>query len=204
MKLESADLSDYLLSTPVIDVESPGIREKALELIDGMESDVDQARALFEWVRDAIPHSWDIQSRTVTCKASEVLREGTGICFAKSHLLAALTRAIGIPAGLCYQQLRRDSAHGGFTLHGLNAVYLASMAKWVRVDPRGNMPGVDAQFSVDEERLAWPTDADAGEFIYETIFLDADRAVVEYLEGNDDLLASWTNLPDTLNSPVTR
>ena len=204
MTPESTDLSDYLQPTSVIDVETPGIREQAMELIDGLESDVDQARALFEWVRDAIPHSWDIQSRKVTCKASEVMREGTGICFAKSHLLAAMARSIGIPAGVCYQQLRRDPDHDGFTLHGLNALYIASKNKWVRVDPRGNKPGVDAQFSVAAERLAWPSNADAGEFIHETIFLDADRAVVEFLEGSDDLLASWADLPDKLSSTVTR
>jgi len=35
----------------------------------------------------------------VTCKASDVLIYGTGYCYAKSHLLAALLRANAIPAG---------------------------------------------------------------------------------------------------------
>lgn len=203
MKLESTNLVDFLLPTRVIDSDTPAIRGKALELAADLEGDIDQARALFEWVRDAIPHSWDIQSRTVTCKASEVLDEGTGICFAKSHLLAALLRAAGIPAGLCYQQLRRDPDYGDFTLHGLNAVYLDSREKWVRVDPRGNIPGVNAQFSLDEESLAWPSNAEAGEFIHETVFVDADPAVVEFLESSDDLLEHWADLPSKLKSSLT-
>ncbi len=79
MKPESTRLSDFLRPTPVIDSDAPVIRNKALELSASLKRDVEQARALFEWVRDTIPHSWDIQSRTVTCKASEVLGEGTGI-----------------------------------------------------------------------------------------------------------------------------
>jgi len=54
------------------------------------------------------------QRDVVTCSASEVLREGTGICFAKSHLLAALLRAVGIPAGLCYQVYQRSLMVGLF------------------------------------------------------------------------------------------
>ena len=202
MKLESTNLSDFLEPTPVIDADTLAVLNKVLELTANLTSAVDQARALFEWVRDTIPHSWDIQSRTVTCKASEVLDEGTGICFAKSHLLAALLRAVGIPAGLCYQQLRRDPDYGDFTLHGLNAVYLDSREKWVRVDPRGNIPGVNAQFSLDEESLAWPSNAEAGEFIHETVFVDADPAVVEFLEGSDDLLECWVDLPSKLTSTL--
>lgn len=47
---------------------------------------------------------------TVTWRASDVLRRGTGLCFAKAHLLAALLRAVGVPCGLCYQVLRCDAS----------------------------------------------------------------------------------------------
>jgi transglutaminase-like putative cysteine protease len=63
----------------------------------------------------------------VTCSASEALAAGTGYCFAKSHLLAAVLRANGIPAALCYQRLALDESaeesQRRFSLHGLNAVY---------------------------------------------------------------------------------
>ncbi|MBI2949982.1 MAG: hypothetical protein HYY23_20300 [Verrucomicrobia bacterium] len=41
-----------------------------------------------------------------------------GFCYAKSHLLAALLRARGIPAALCYQRLAFDAAGSAFCLHG--------------------------------------------------------------------------------------
>lgn len=45
-----------------------------------------------EYVRDKVSHSADINEDILTCAASEVLKAGHGICFAKAHLLAALLR----------------------------------------------------------------------------------------------------------------
>ncbi len=33
-------------------------------------------------------------------------------------------------------------------IHGLNAIYLKSINKWIRLDSRGNKPDVNAQFSL--------------------------------------------------------
>ena len=69
---------------------------------------------------------------------------------------AALLRANGIPAGLCYQRLSIDGTGPPFCLHGLNAVHLDQHG-WVRCDARGNKPGVDAFFDPPAERLAFAT-----------------------------------------------
>lgn len=45
--------------------------------------------------------STDCKLSRITCIASDVLRHKTGYCYAKSHSLAALLRANGIPTGLC-------------------------------------------------------------------------------------------------------
>jgi hypothetical protein len=90
----------------------------------------------------------------LTCKASDVLAHGTGYCYAKSHLLAALLRANGIPAGLCYQRLTITD-QPPFCLHGLNAVYLEDFG-WYRLDARGNKPGINAEFCPPIEKLAFP------------------------------------------------
>lgn len=109
----------------------------------------------FEWVRDQIKHSWDFKLNPVTCVASDVLKHGTGYCYAKSHLLAALLRANSIPAGLCYQRLSVNDDGAPYCLHGLNAVYLNEFG-WYRLDARGNKSGIDAQFSPPYEQLAFP------------------------------------------------
>lgn len=193
-----APLERYLQATATIDADHPAIVERAQEITAGLRGDVEQAQALFVWVRDTIPHSHDIKAQVVTCSASQVLKAGTGICFAKSHLLAALLRASGIPAGLCYQVFRRDPPQEGFGLHGLNALYLRSLDRWLRVDPRGNTGKIDAQFGLETEQLAFPVRTDLGEFVYEAIYADSALEVVDVLSSYDHFDEMWENLPGPL------
>ncbi|HBK53011.1 MAG TPA: ABC transporter ATP-binding protein, partial [Syntrophomonas wolfei] len=114
-------------------------------------------RSCYEWVRDNIYHSFDIDGTTVTCTASEVLQHKEGICYAKSHLLAAILRYLGIPAGFCYQKLvLDDSDMSRLVIHGLNAIYIKSLNRWIRVDARGNNEEVHAEFSTEKECIAFP------------------------------------------------
>ena len=199
MKLESQNLDDYLKATPVIDFENPAVSGRARQLTRILTDDASQAKALFEWVRDEIPHSRDIGAKAVTCSASDVLLQGTGICYAKSHLLAALCRAKNIPAGFCYQVFQRKG-YKGLGLHGLNALYLESSDQWIRLDARGNTGTIDAQFSLGEERLAFPVDPTKGElFIYDTIFTDPDPGVVSYLNQFENLDEAWGDLPSDIS-----
>jgi transglutaminase-like putative cysteine protease len=148
-------MNAYLASSQYIDWHHPAVREKAAHLAEGCSSEDALVKRCFEFVRDTIKHSWDFKLNPVTCSASDVLQHGTGYCYAKSHLLAALLRANNIPAGLCYQRLAIGTEGPPFCLHGLNAVYLKQHG-WYRIDARGNKPGVDAVFSPPVERLAFP------------------------------------------------
>ena len=196
---ESDDLSEYLVSDAIVDWQTQSVRQKALELTQSLSDDIAKARCLFEWVRDSISHSDDAGHDIVTCTASEVLHHGTGICFAKSHLLAALLRAVHIPAGFCYQVLRRDPpVDNEPVLHGFNALYLATLAKWIRVDARGNTGGINAQFNLKKEQLAFAMDPLADEFIYETIFAAPVSSVVNRLQMYKTRIELWLDLPQSL------
>jgi transglutaminase-like putative cysteine protease len=138
MQLQSPHLADDLQCTPIIDWETPVIVEQTQAIIHGLTHDTAKTQARFEWVRDAMPHAWDMRTDIVTCMASEVLTQRTGLCYAKSHLLAAMLRCSSIPAGFCYHVFRRNPPSNGLALHGLNGLYLPSRAWWVRVDARGN------------------------------------------------------------------
>ena len=135
-------MNKYLEATEYIDWENPAILAQAKKLAEGTTSSETTTRKCFEFVRDEIKHSWDYKLNPVTYKASGVLNHGTGYCYAKSHLLAALLRANNIPAGLCYQRLTITDVPP-FCLHGLNAVYLKQFG-WYRLDARGNKQGVSA------------------------------------------------------------
>ena len=114
--------------------------------------------------------------------------------------MSALLRAVGIPAGFCYQVLRRDPAadDDDTVLHGLNAIYLASLGKWIRVDARGNSNGINAQFSTGKEQLAFTMDPAVDEFIYEAIFAAPMESVVERLKMYSSLQELWLDLPQSL------
>ena len=156
-------LVPFLAASAAIDCDHPAVERLADEV--RQSRDIDTMRLAYDTVRDRFPHSMDIDTRdietlAVSVSASDVLRHGHGICFAKSHLLAAVLRACGIPAGLCYQKL--GDGERSF-LHGLNAVWLRDQGRWIRLDARGNKPGVEARFSVGTEYLAFPIQADRGQ-----------------------------------------
>ncbi|MFE3542240.1 transglutaminase family protein [Nocardia sp. NPDC059177] len=158
----------------------------AAELRRGAPDDIGFARAAFHWVRDEVRHSYDAQDPRVTLTAGEVLGERVGLCYAKSHLLAALLRVEGIPAGLCYQRLSHGDGH---VLHGLVAVYLNG--SWHRQDPRGNKEGIAAEFSLTGEQLAWSIDPALGEIDYPELFASPAPSVVNALTGTADVLSIY-------------
>ena len=168
---------EYLLETKTIDHRAPIIREKVLELKNGVESTIDYIVKAYEFVRDEIPHSWDIQSTIVSRKASEVLKNKTGICWTKSCLLAALLRANGIPSGISYQLLTRadDDDSEEYIIHALNTVYIEERNMWIRLDARGNKKNVHAEFSIEEEHLAFPVRNEFGEVDYRNNDPDLDE-----------------------------
>jgi transglutaminase-like putative cysteine protease len=184
----------FLRPTPVIDWDHPDVLALARRLGEGADGDASVARRCFEWVRDEIRHSQDHGLRVVTCRASDVLREGSGFCYAKSHLLAAVLRANGIPAGLCYQRLSLDDTGTAHCLHGLTALRLPGV-DWYRVDARGNKPGVDAQFDPPNERLAFQLTL-PGEADLPGVWPDPLPVVVRALESHISVAALGSHLPD--------
>ena len=191
----TADLSAYLAADEVIDHHHPRVRETAARLAAGVEDSYDYARAAYEFVRDAIPHSQDSGDLRVTWRASDVLEKRTGICHAKAHALAALLRAEDIPAALCYQRLTADDG-AGHVVHGLIAVRF--YGAWHRQDPRGNKPGVDARFSLDGERLAWIPDPESNEMDYPVLYAEPHPVVLGALTAAPDRPYLWKTLPTAL------
>ena len=203
MKLicESEKLDDYLLELDEVDYSNPIIQTKANELFHFSQTEIEKAKISFEFVRDKIPHSWDIQGDKVTCKASEVLIYKEGICYAKSHLLASLLRSQGIPTGFCYQRLTlSNTPENGYCIHALNAVYFRSLNKWVRLDARGNKKGINAQFSIEEEKLAYHTRKEFYEKDYPIIYVKPHPKTIAVLkEYTDPLEMCKYHLPKNLS-----
>jgi transglutaminase-like putative cysteine protease len=184
----------FLRSTEIVDCQHPAVQAKSRELAANASDPLEITRRCFEFVRDEIQHSSDFHRNPVTCVASEVLREGTGYCYAKSHLLAALLRANGIPAGFCYQRLSIHDDGAPFSLHGFTAARLPQFG-WYRMDARGNKPGVDAQFDPPHEKLAFRLNFPEERFFPE-ILPDPLPLVAAALRAQTTWDAMLANLPD--------
>jgi len=203
MKLQIDDMAHYLDYDEIIDFgfnPQCTLTKLANEILTFSKDEIDCIKNTFEYVRDKIFHSADIQGQSVTCKASEVLLAKEGICFAKSHLLAALLRCNQIPTGFCYQRLiLNDEMAPCFVLHGLKAVYVERFDKWVRLDARGNKLRISTPFSLERENLAFEIRPEQGEEDTPIIFATPDRNVIRALENSKNLETLWSNLPTELH-----
>lgn len=187
-------MEPYLQDSEFIDWQVPAIRQLAAQLSYGTTDTLQIAKACFEYVRDHIHHSWDYRQNPVTLKASDVLRHGTGYCYAKSHLLAALLRANAIPAALCYQRLTITEVPP-FCWHGLNAVWLPSYG-WYRVDARGNKPGVQAEFTPPVEHLAFEL-LHPGECDVPGFYAEPHPIILRVLQSCASVQEVFERLPET-------
>lgn len=189
----------YLEETRYVDYSSPNVRKLAKLLKDESEDEISLIKDTYHYVRDKTHHPWNIQDKRVTVSASDVLREGVGICWAKSNLLAALLRANKIPSGFSYQRLTLgDSPDTGYCIHGLNTVYVSSLKKWIRLDARGNTDQIQAEFSLNNEKLAFKVEKD-GEIDYNDNHSAPDKKLMRILEENDDALEMCLyHMPDSL------
>ncbi len=192
-------IDEYLKEDNVIDFGNEIITQLADVLYQEAASEVSYIKKVYEFVRDNVSHSADINEDIITCSASEVLKARHGICFAKSHLLAALLRCKSIPTGFCYQKLILDDESAPVLIyHGLNGVYINEHKKWIRLDARGNKEGVNAQFSLYEEYLAFPIRTEKGEEDGFTIYPNSDTKVLERLRNYKTRTELWDDLPTEL------
>ncbi|WP_066070225.1 transglutaminase-like domain-containing protein [Neobacillus soli] len=194
------DMEAYLEETELINFRHPVIRGKIEEFQSIGKNKYDRAQLAFEFVRDEIRHSFDNGSAKITISASDTLVQKEGICFAKAHLLAALLRGMGIPAGLCYQRVtRKGTPESGYALHGLNAVYFQELYTWFRVDPRGNKPGVHSEFSISPEKLAYPIRTELDEIDYPFVYSRPLESVISSMQQSVDCRELFFKRPESVS-----
>ena len=194
------DMDRYLKFSHYINGDELSIQRKAVELKRSSNDEIELVKNTYYFVRDEIKHSWDIQDKRVTITASDVLREKVGICWAKSNLLAALLRVNNIPSGICYQRLTLgDTPDTGYCIHALNAIYIKTLDKWIRLDARGNKNGIQAEFSVDREYLAFSIRNEYDEIDYKIVYAEPLQMTMDILERSTDALYMYLHsLPEKI------
>lgn len=136
-------MKKYLKSTATIDCSTPSIREKAQLLTKGLIETEERAKCLFYFVRDKIKYIMYSPCFLLDdYRASAILERGSGYCVQKAVLLAALARAIEIPARLGFSDIRihniakdwqEQMGSNLFVYHGHTELYIRG--KWVKLVP---------------------------------------------------------------------
>ncbi len=170
----NADINACLAPTAMVDSEHPAIREYAHAHSAGCADDRQRAVALYYAVRDGIrydPYALDLSESGF--RASATLASGRGWCVPKAVLLAAVCRAIGIPAALGYadvrnhlstERMRQFMQTDVFYWHGYTAILLDG--QWVKATPAFNVELCDKfriralEFDGREDSIYHPLDLD--------------------------------------------
>lgn len=140
-------MNEYLEASPCVDCDHPHVVALAHELTHPDKSALDNALALYYWVRDKIRYNpYGLGLTREELSASNILAVGEGWCVPKAALLAALCRAVGIPARLGFadvrnhlstERLRQSMKTDVFYYHGYTSIYLEE--KWVKATPAFNI-----------------------------------------------------------------
>ena len=185
----------FLQEDNYVDFSNPLIKKKASEIFHGIPTQREKAEAAYRYVRDEIAHSFDINASIITATASDVLKYRTGICHAKSILLAALLRLQEIPAGFCFQHITlADDESLGYCLHCYNAIFIEE--KWIQLDVRGNKIGVAAEFSMENPILAFPNRKEYDEYTFPGIYATPDQNTMKMLEQSKTIQDIMDHIPE--------
>ncbi len=131
---DEAELDRYRKPSPFIESDDPGLVARAQSIVGSATSARDKVQRILGWVT---AHVEQEPSLTIP-SARDVLRTRRGDCNEHAVLVAALARAVGVPArvvaGVAY-------AGDGFYYHAWNEVWLGS---WMSADAVFEQMPVDA------------------------------------------------------------
>jgi transglutaminase-like putative cysteine protease len=100
-------MDDLLSAARFIDSDVPAIKVFANAVTAGADEEKDKVLRLYRAIRDDIVYDPYVNfSDPSNFQASGVLANGRGFCIGKAALLAAATRAIGMPARVGYADVR--------------------------------------------------------------------------------------------------
>jgi len=143
----SEDLQSLTRATPTIESDHPDVIGFARRHSQGARGEIEAAVRLYYAVRDGF--RYDPYGAVITVeglRASTTLEAGRGWCVAKSVLLAACYRTLGIPARLGFADVRNHLSTANmraamatdiFYWHGYTSVHLEG--RWVKATPAFNI-----------------------------------------------------------------
>lgn len=184
---------EYLASTAFLDHANPVLADYAADTTRGARTPIERAVRLFDAVRDGWRYDpFCIRLDADEYVASRVFERETAWCVQKAGLLAALARAVGIPAGVGLSDVvnhltteKLKARMGGSTLfvdHGYAVLYLEG--QWVKAAPAFNIE-LCRRFGV------LPTEFDGRSDAVFQEFDASNRRHMEYVADH----GTWSDFP---------
>lgn len=122
----------YILPSITIESDNEEIIQLARELTEEKETEMEKVMAIHDWVATKI--DYDVKSVTKdnfnVKSALDTYRTRMGVCNDYAELVAALCRAVGIPAKVVVGDAGNDE--DGWEKHAWNEVYVEE--KWIIID----------------------------------------------------------------------
>ena len=189
--LDAVDSSLLLQPTPVIQSDAPEVIAFARAAIGDATGETERGIRLFYAVRDGIRYDpYRLPRDEAGYRPVTVLRDGFAFCIPKAILLAAASRAVGIPAALGFADVRnhlvteklREATSGKelFIYHGYTMLRLDG--RWFKLTSAFNLSlcqkfqVLPLEFDGTQDALLHPFDANNNrhmEYVNERgIFLD--------------------------------
>ena len=139
----------YLNSTQNVNwAAAPEVVAKAKELTAGLNTDEAKVKAIYDYIIGSVTYDYELAANVATGyipNLSQVLVDGTGICYDYSSLFAALTRSGGVPT-----KLMMGTSEYVNVYHAWNEVLLNGA--WVTVDTTVDAGSGSAAFAKDSSK----------------------------------------------------
>ncbi len=217
---------DYLAADAFFDHDHPAVNALAEELTRDVDEPIEQAVALYRFVRDEINYNaYTFKAEPHTFSASYCLQQGESYCIPKAVLLGALCRAKGIPARLGLADVRNHLASPQFleylqsdvfVMHGYIDLYLNG--KWVKATPAfdrrlcrlmkvaplefdGRKDSIFHEFNDSgEQHMEYLADHGVFASVPHQQILDAVRAAYPHLSGDQQNKTAGRSLHDDMQA----
>lgn len=133
----TAELNAFLVPDKHIESTDKTVAAKAAEITKGLNSDIEKARAIYEWVTQNIRYDYEKYKRHLNGSydneygALLALTSKKGVCYDYAALIAALGRASGIQTKVVYGTGKVNGTSG---YHAWNEMYIDGQGKWIKLD----------------------------------------------------------------------
>lgn len=130
-------LNRYLIPSKHIESDEELIIKTAREITGGYGSDMEKAKAIYDWVIDNMEYDYDKFYKHSQGKydnqygAANAISTGQGVCYDYSALMAALARASGIQAKVVEGGLNKGRLKG---FHAWNEIFISEKDSWISID----------------------------------------------------------------------